>query len=476
MIPKYDYNWILDSYGTPCLVIKFGNNTIAYDSLNMDYGFTNACISDIEGNLIAYTNACQIKNSAFKLMENGDQINPGQAHRENCPADRYPAGEQGAIFIPNPGDSMRYYLIHASIAIQDFPILITWVDAISYSIVDLKYNNGLGKVILKNNPIITDSSICAEMAVVKNINNKDFWILSKVAYENAYYRMLLNSNGISVIGKQNNLGDTSSIKDFPLGVCIFSPNGEKFIRYSVYLDNISLFDFDRSTGLLSNYRSIPVIDSMMLDGGACFSPSGRFLYVGTYWDLYQYDLESNDIKASEVHIAHWDGFRYQNIFSHMFGRMQLGPDCKIYINCRNSMKFLHVINKPDEKGLACDFRQNQLELPQTHGGFLPSFPNYRLGVAPVCDPNLAVSVYEIPIYRYLSVYPNPASDEVSLNAEDQNIKSVQIIDLLGQLVYHQKTNPTPSIKLKLGTFNPGTYIAICTLEDSSILRSKLIVN
>ena len=476
LVPKYDYNWVLDSYGTPCLVIQFGNDTIVYDSLNMDFGYTNACISDIDGKLISYSNGCQINNSTFGPMENGQQINPGQVHRENCPAGRYPAGEQGAVFIPDPGDSMRYYLLHASIAIQDFPILKTWVDAISYSIVDLKYNNSLGKVILKNNPIITDSSICAEMAVVKNINNKDFWILSKVAYENAYYRMLLNSNGISVIGKQNNLGDTSSIKDFPLGVCIFSPNGEKFIRYSVYLDNISLFDFDRSTGLLSNYRSIPVIDSMMLDGGACFSPSGRFLYVGTYWDLYQYDLEAVDIKASEVHIAHWDGFRYRNIFSHMIGRMQLGPDCKIYVNCRNSMKYLHVINKPDEKGLACDFHQNQLELPQTHGGFLPSFPNYRLGVAPVCDPNLAVSVYEIQIHRYLSVYPNPASDEVTLDAGDLGIKSVQILDLLGQMVYHQKINPTPSIRLKLGNFNPGTYIVVCVLNNGTSLRAKLIIH
>ncbi|MBK9270629.1 MAG: T9SS type A sorting domain-containing protein [Saprospiraceae bacterium] len=484
-IPKHDYIWLMSDYTQNIMVMDF-NKTFDSGHLRIDsvkkelrFRYTNSMISDFFGRLAVYTNGCFINNQKYDIMENGDQINPGQIYRENCTHpdyNRYPVGEQGAVFIPDPGDSMRYYLLHASIAIQDFPILKTWVDAISYSIVDLKYNNGLGKVILKNNSIINDSSICAEMAVVKHINNKDFWVLSKVAYENAYYRMLLNSNGISVIGKQNNLGDTSSIKDFPLGVCIFSPNGEKFIRYSVYLDNISLFDFDRSTGLLSNYRSIPVIDSLMLDGGACFSPTGRFLYVGTYWDLYQYDLEANDIKASEVHIAHWDGFRYQNIFSHMIGRMQLGPDCKIYVNCRNSMKYLHVINKPDEKGLACDFHQNQLELPQTHSGTIPYFPNYRLGVAPVCDPNLAVSVYEIPTHRYLSVYPNPASDEVSLDAGDQIIKSVQILDLLGHMAYHQKINPTPSIKLELGTFNPGTYIVVCTLVDGTLLRSKLIVN
>ncbi|MBK9270630.1 MAG: T9SS type A sorting domain-containing protein [Saprospiraceae bacterium] len=441
----------------------------------MDFGYTNACISDIDGKLKSYSNGCQINNSAFEHMENGQQINPGQVHRENCPAGRYPVGEQGAVFIPDPGDSMRYYLLHASGVIQDFPELKFWIDAIRYSIIDLRYNNGLGKVISKNVPIIKDSTTLAAMAVVKHSDNSSYWIIVKKFVSNVYDRFLIDRIGINYIGSQT-IGDTTH-SDFGLGgQTMFSPNdGKKMMIYSPYLDGIFLFDFDRNSGLLSNYKRIHVVDSMLLDGGACFSPSGRFLYVGTYWDLYQYDLEANDINASEVHIAHWNGFRYQNIFSHMIGRMQLGPDCKIYINCRNSMKFLHVINKPDEKGLACDFRQNQLELPQTHGGFLPSFPNYRLGVAPVCDPNLAVSVYEIPTHRYLSVYPNPASDEVSLDAGDQNIKSVQIIDLLGQLVYHQKINATPSLNIKLRNFNPGTYIAICTLQNGSILRSKLIV-
>ncbi len=245
--------------------------------------------------------------------------------------------------------------------------------------------------------------------------------------------------------------------------------------YSPYLDGIFLFDFDRSTGLLNNFNKIPVIDSMVLDGGACFSPSGRFLYVGTYWDLYQYDLEAADIKASEVHIAHWDGFRHKGVFPAMIGRMQLGPNCKIYVTCRNSMGALHVIHNPDKKGTACNFKMHDLPLPQSNTGALPHFPNYRLGVAPVCDPDLAVSVYEIPIHRYVSVYPNPASDEVTLDAGDQGIKYLQIFDLMGRLVYHQNFNGNPSVNLSLETFCHGTYIVVCTLMDGTMLRSKLMV-
>ncbi|MBK9630652.1 MAG: hypothetical protein IPO62_06230 [Saprospiraceae bacterium] len=374
LVPKFDYNWVLDSYGTPCLIIQFGNSTIVYDSLNMDFGYTNACISDIDGKLKSYSNGCQINNSAFELMENGQQINPGQVHRENCPAGRYPVGEQGAVFIPDPGDSMRYYLLHASGVIQDFPELKFWIDALRYSIIDLRHNNGLGKVISKNVPIINDSTTLSSLAVVKHADNVNYWIIVKKYILGEYVKFILNKGGINFIGIQE-IGDTTDIfQDSGGGQTLFSPNGSKMVRYMPYDDGFFLFDFDRLSGMLSNFKRIPVVDSMMRDGGACFSPSGRFLYVGTYWDLYQYDLESNDIKASEVHIAHWDGFRYQNIFSHMIGRMQLGPDCKIYINCRNSMKFLHVINKPDEKGLACDFRQNQLELLKLMVDFFHHFP------------------------------------------------------------------------------------------------------
>ncbi|MBK7468960.1 MAG: hypothetical protein IPJ43_20445 [Saprospiraceae bacterium] len=39
--------------------------------------FTNNCISDIEGNLVAYTDGHNIFNRAHQIMEGGDTINPG---------------------------------------------------------------------------------------------------------------------------------------------------------------------------------------------------------------------------------------------------------------------------------------------------------------------------------------------------------------------------------------------------------------
>jgi hypothetical protein len=75
----------------------------------------------------------------------------------------------------------------------------------------------------------------------------------------------------------------------------------------------------------------------------------------------------------------------------------------------------------------------------------------------------------------LTLIPNPAASEVILEASGRFIESVQIVNLLNQVVYNQKVNGIQSVQIPLDYKIPGTYIAICILEDGSILRSKLIV-
>ncbi|MBK7693384.1 MAG: hypothetical protein IPI30_03385 [Saprospiraceae bacterium] len=53
-------------------------------------------------------------------------------------------------------------------------------------------------------------------------------------------------------------------------VCFFFTEWIKINPISSIDDGFFLFDFDRTTGQLSNYRRIPVTDSLVLDGGACF--------------------------------------------------------------------------------------------------------------------------------------------------------------------------------------------------------------
>ncbi len=481
--PKYDNIWLMPDYTRNIMVMSFNKPV---DSLNIrvdsvkKFGllFTGASICDRNGNLKSYSNGCFISNSKYDIMENGEGINPGNTGQQTCAADFYAAGEQGALFIPDPSDSLKYYLIHASLVLQNSPLKV-WVDALRFSIIDMRFNNGLGKVIEKNTVIINDSTTLADISAVKHTNNHDWWIIVKKYFVGSYDKFLLTDNGINFINNQQ-IGDTSNRYEDGGGVVhIFSPNdGSKMVRYHPYDDGFYLYDFDRNSGLLSNFKRIPVTDSLVLDGGACFSPSGRFLYVGTYWDLYQYDLEAHDIKASEVHIAHYDGYRSLGIFRTMIGKMQWGPDCKIYINCRNSMDALHVIHKPDEKGIACDFRQHDLTLPQTHSGTLPNFPNYRLGLAPVCDPELTVSIYEVPIMPEILVYPNPAKDNITLSFHETLIyrANLRIINVSGQVI-ESTSIPSGSYEYLIHTtrWNSGIYFYSISFWDGKIATGKFVI-
>lgn len=75
-----------------------------------------------------------------------------------------------------------------------------------------------------------------------------------------------------------------------------------------------------------------------------FSPNGRYVYVSSVFNVYQFDTEAADVAASMVHIAEWDS-TYSPFppLATLFDIAQLAPDGKIYISTGNSTDKLHVI-------------------------------------------------------------------------------------------------------------------------------------
>jgi PKD domain len=103
--------------------------------------------------------------------------------------------------------------------------------------------------------------------------------------------------------------------------------------------------------------------------------------------VFQYDLQATDIAASKTLVAEWDGYVHEISFATTFAAAQLAPDGKIYICTAFSTPFLHVIEYPDRKGIACQLRQRAIHLPNYNNYSIPNFPNYRLGPidGSVCD-------------------------------------------------------------------------------------------
>jgi hypothetical protein len=234
-------------------------------------------------------------------MENGDSINAGMV--ASSYANGYPVSK-GAFFLPKPGDSTTCYLFHMFLELTPSYTLTKLL----YTVIDRTANNGLGKVIEKNVPLLSgDAQLNFNHAVaVRHGNGRDWWIIVPHLMQPQYFRLLLTPEGISApevqeIGFKEPTNDPNDYR----GTSLFSPDGTKYADYD-FLTGIQIFDFDRCTGLLSNpvkidYQWDPLWNNG--ESGIAFSPSGRFLYMTRKkngFELVQYDLYAADIPASEV--------------------------------------------------------------------------------------------------------------------------------------------------------------------------------
>jgi len=442
---KHDYIWLAGDANTPNdstkggLVIDFHITPPHkyYNYRELNFRSCNTSVCDTAGNLLFYSNGCDIAGADDEILENGETINPGYVHQIRCdPYGYYTSGYQSILTLPTPDSTNLYYLFHKRVIIIDNPFDIK-VDKLFYSKVDMNQNNGKGKVVAKNVEIMSNDIAYGEMTAVKHANGKDWWLVTLKRNSNVFYCFLLTKNGIIDTLSQE-IGELP-VKQAEGGIqMLFSPDGSKLFR-SIPSGPVMVYDFDRENGIFTNFDTIHVDygNWPSIANGAAVSPNGRYLYVSAELRIYQFDLWSDNISASQTTAAEWDGFKAP--VGTLFGICQLGPDCKIYVVTIDS-KYYHVINSPDEPGLACDVAQHSFILPTSSGASMPVFPNYRLG--PLDNPGVpctaTVSVSAGPEAKpgRVRVYPNPAREKITFSWAESMAgeKRLLLCNTLGQVV------------------------------------------
>lgn len=436
---KYDYNWLFNNpFPDSINLVSFQQGKVSseaiFSSVDIFISTTNATASNEQGKFQFATNGCFIIGPDYQLMENGDRLNFNAAYRRYCQSTVpfYFNGHQSCIVLPDPSERDRYYLIHNSKYWGDS----AGTAAMLYTQIDMKANGGLGRVTSKNNVLVGDSSIYGTvLTAVKHANGKDWWLINPLLYENGYVRFLLDSNGFSEPMYQYNVGIAWDPYYNYGGAAQFTPDGKKYIRWSGY-DGTYIYSFDRETGLLSDFQWLDnrIDTNFVVFAGMAVSPNSRFLYLSSLVDLYQYDLEADDILFSAVKVGSWDPNSTLRPIPNIWAG-QLGPDCRIYFTSTSGVKNLHVIHQPDLKGKSCDFRYNSYSLPAAHGTSIPHFPNYRLDSGPVCDPGIVITgTRNIPeVQGVVRVYPNPASDNFEVDITG-GYDRLELFDINGRAV------------------------------------------
>ena len=416
--------------------IDFNSGTAtAITNSNMQSFESASSISDSLGNLLFYTNGGYL-NSIFGPFSGG-VWNRNHVMMPNGALDASGgcnSAWQGAIIVPMPGNTNQYYFFTTDCQEN------TMVGGFRYGIVDMNLDGGMGDVTLKGIHLI--DSVAEPICVIKHKNNIDYWVIVHKLYNTEFYAYLVNDLGIQspII---SNVGDPVFNN---CGSFMATVDGTKIGIGATW--KTMLFNFDASTGLLSNY-----IDLNKTSAGAAFSANCRFYYTASNdppdSKVYQFDLSAANIPASAIEI---------HTIESPYHPFQLGPDGKIYIpsNIWNSAD-LDVIQNPDLLGLSCNYTVNSFNLAgKTTKG---SLPNIISGLYGGCDFATSNTSVQIKTRPDISVIPNPFSNYTIFTIQNIELKnaSIDILNVLGEKVDRITEINTNEIIFKRNELKSGIY-------------------
>ena len=354
-------------------------------------------LSNPAGNLMFYTNGIDVWNKGHQIMDNGSSLMGNHS------------STQSSIVVKQPGNDSIYYIFTTD-AFQSFNYTPPH-KGLRYSLVNINQNSGLGKVMLKN-IWISDSS-CERITAIQHCNHKDMWIIASKANSNTYMAYLLSDTGLNTLPVVSQTGPLAPINALfwscTAGYMKASPNGSKIaVAFCCENHTTTLFDFDNTTGLLSNPIPIGFTNpDYYASYAAEFSPNQKYLYI-TYASggsghgrIYQYDISSNNpvaINLSGVEL--YSNYTPPNTYSEQAYALQLACNNKIYIDF-SAYSYVGVINAPDSAGMDCNFVKNGVflngrlcrgGLPTFFPGYFKVAPNFNytqhclhIGFTPVCD-------------------------------------------------------------------------------------------
>ncbi len=303
-----------------------------------------AVLCNESGQLLFYTDGITVWNRNHVIMLNGDGLLG------------HPSSTQSATIVKKPGSTTIFVVITLDAR--------GGANGLRYSEIDLNLDGGLGGVTATKNVLLYTPS-CEKLAVVKHSNDTDVWVITHGFGNSTFNSHLLTSVGFSapVI---NNIGIFVPNTDttYSMGYMKASPDKTKIAVCHNFLDTVQLFDFNPSTGILSNEQTLTTVHEWYY--GVEFSSNSEVLYVTSNYNnkLFQFNLTATNIPSSIITIHN---------FEMDPGALQLGPDNKIYVALFNK-NFLSSIENPEQIGAACNFQLNSVSLNDRVSQFgLPAF-------------------------------------------------------------------------------------------------------
>lgn len=321
----------------------------------------SASISDANGQLLMYTAGNVLYNRNHQPMPNGSGLLglPQPATSRSC--------TQASLIVPMPGSTTKYYIF----ALAGYETSSAMPGgSLWYSIADMSLDNGLGDVIAGQKTILLEDSLQEKMTAVGGCNN-NVWVVVRPRLADEFRAFEVTTTGVNtqpVVSPTSAAGN--QLDDYMAGVIKFSPDGKKMVSVNnnytnVWRAGVLLFDFDKTTGTLSNLVQLATSADIIMPYGACFSPDNTKLYITeNMHELWQYDLSLPTLPAiisSKTSLGVNADYRV--------GDMQIGPDGKIYLSN------LDAIEYPNIAGAGCSYVHDAIALNGLSGNVMYGLPN-----------------------------------------------------------------------------------------------------
>jgi len=361
----------------PVVLTNGWNNT----NSGLYEGSTTIC--DTNGQMLFYSNGTSVFNANNVYMQNGSAVLGGSTNTMTQ-----------NIIIPKPGSTSLYYLFSPEIQAFSGP------GSIMYSIIDMTLASGLGAVTSYGN-ILRDTigrRSSEKLTAVKNANGQDIWLIGHDYYSNKFFSYLITSSGINPVPVESSVGpiitDPLNQSHFPaIGELKASPDGSKLGFTAMQSGITAVFNFNTSTGVVSNPISISIENGGIGASGygVSFSPDNLKFYLSSLTQintsgqfetyLYQFNLSVWD----SLSIQNSRNVIYNDATASRFYSLKLGPNKKIYVAKSTGALYLGIINSPDQIGAACNFVDqgiylNGLQATWGLNNCMEMFSNYPLSI------------------------------------------------------------------------------------------------
>lgn len=346
-----DNTWI---FGNQCGLNFSSGTPVPVTAPNPNFYNDEGCASysDAAGNLLLYTDGKVIRNRNYAPMPNGNPVIPTDPSSTT----------QAALIVPMPGSVSKYYVFSLESVEVSFPPM---QKELYYSVVDMSLDGGLGDVVPGQKGISLGTDFTEKLTAVAN-GCESIWVMARSGISNEYKAFPVTNAGVGAPVVSS--AGTGPLGAYWMGAIRFSPDGKQMAAAlhpwnSNVLPGVELYDFNTTTGMLTNARMIDQgTDIFNNFYGVCFSPDNTKLYATIYTGrLYQYDVSlptTADIIASRELIFETQDYGLYD--------MRLGRDNRVYIAAipiTPPSSYLHRIDLPNLTGAACQFVPQAVALP-----------------------------------------------------------------------------------------------------------------